>query len=300
MNLIATTLLATPRQSIDEQELIQQCGLYHDLIEQLPSLASIRLQDRVDQAELQRIEQQGLMHTRSHPLGDIVYLKPEDAVLMSYYRNNSLHTLIIPSLVACCFTNARALKPARLRNILHYVYPFLAAEWRLPWGENTLDKLFEEIIAFLVERQLLIDREGKLRRPDRSDAHYLLLTRLGAIVQPVLERYYMTFAILWENGEQPISESDLEQRCHLVAQKISMIYGNNSPDFFDRQLFRHFIHSLIDLDFVERDDDGLLRLSTDLEGINIDIRLLLSLEVRSTILQLLRSNPQLPPSGGSD
>ncbi len=290
VNLIATTLLATPRQSIDEQELIQQCGLYHDLIEQLPSLSSIRLQDRVDEAELQRIEQQDLMHIRNHPLGNIVYLKPEDAVLMSYYRNNSLHTLVIPSLVACCFTNARALKPDRLRNILHYVYPFLAAEWHLPWDEEALNGLFEEIIAFLIERRLLIDREGKLRRPDRSDAHYLLLTRLGAIVQPVLERYYMTFAILWENGEQPISDSELEQRCHLVAQKISMIYGNNSPDFFDRQLFRHFIRSLIDLDFVERDEEGLLRLATDLEGVNIDIRLLLSLEVRSTILQLLNAS----------
>ncbi len=295
VNLIATTLLSTPRQSIDEQELIRQCGLYHDLIAGLPSLSSIRLQDRADEAELRRIEQQGLMHIRAHPLGDIVYLKPEDAVLMSYYRNNSLHTLIIPSLVACCFTNARALKPARLRNILHYVYPFLATEWRLPWDEGVLDGLFEEIIVFLVERQLLIEREGKLRRPDRSDAHYLLLTRLGAIVQPVLERYYMSFAILWENGERPISDSALEERCHLVAQKISMIYGNNSPDFFDRQLFRHFIRSLIDLGFVERDDEGLLRLATDLEGVNIDIRLLLSLEVRSTILQLLNtSNGKTP------
>ncbi len=290
VNLIATTLLATPRQSIDEQELIRQCALYHDLIEQLPALGSIRLQDRVDEAELKRIEQQGLMHIREHPLGDIVFLKPEDAVLMSYYRNNSLHTLIIPSLLACCFTNARALKPARLRNIIHYVYPFLAAEWHLPWDEQALDGFIDEIIGFLVERQLLIDREGKLRRPDRSDAHYLLLIRLGAIIQPVLERYYMTFAILWENGEEPISEADLEQRCHLVAQKISMIYGNNSPDFFDRQLFRHFIQSLRRLGFVERDDNGLLRLDPELEGVNIDIRLLLSLEVRSTILQLLRSN----------
>ena len=298
VNLVATTLLATPRQSIDARELIDQCGLYHELIEQLPSLASIQLQDRVDSAELQRIEQQGLMHIRPHPLGDIVYLKPEDAVLMSYYRNNSLLTLIIPSLLACCFTNARALKPARLRNILHYVYPFLAAEWQLPWDRDALDRFIDEIIGFLLDRGLLIDRSGKLRRPDRSDSHYLLLIRLGAIIQPVLERYYMTFAILWEHGNRPIGEAELEQRCHLVAQKISMIYGNNSPDFFDRQLFRHFIQSLSRLGFIDRNDDGQLRLSQDLEGVNIDIRLLLSLEVRSTILQLLRSNQ--PSNGGSD
>ena len=100
----------------------------------------------------------------------------------------------------------------------------------------------------------------------------------------------MTFGVLWESGGKPLSENELEQRCHLVAQKISMLYGINSPDFFDRQLFGHFINTLFDLDFIERDENGHLVFQQSFNKVNMDIRILLSLEVRSTILQLLNSS----------
>jgi len=80
----------------------------------------------------------------------------------------------------------------------------------------------------------------------------LLLTRLALIVQPILERYYLAFIVIWQSAESPMTETELEQHCHLLAQKISMVYGINSPDFFDRQLFRHFIETALDLDYLEK------------------------------------------------
>jgi glycerol-3-phosphate O-acyltransferase len=289
VNLIATTMLATPRQSIDEYDLLQQCNFYQQLISSQPKLESIILQDHVDEEELQRIQQQGLIHITNHTLGNIIYLKPEHAVLMSYYRNNTLHTLIIPSLVACCFLNIRTIKQGKLIEIVQYVYPFLASELHLQWNQQQLIEFIPEIIDFLVQQKVLAKSADILKRPDRSDMHYLILSRLAHIAQPVLERYYMTFVVLWESGANPLSEQELEQRCHLVAQKISIIYGINSPDFFDRQLFGHFINTLFEQGFIERDQHQHLIFQDSFDRINVDIRILLSVEVRSTILQLLNS-----------
>jgi glycerol-3-phosphate O-acyltransferase len=83
----------------------------------------------------------------------------------------------------------------------------------------------------------------------------------------------------------PVAE--LEQYCHLLAQKISMIYGINAPDFFDRQLFRHFIETALDLDYLEKNDADGLVFAESFEHINLDIANLLSVEVRSTILSLI-------------
>ena len=290
VNLIATTMLATPRQSIDEFDLLQMCNFYQDLIHSQPHLDSIIIQDSVTKDELQRIEQQGLIHIHQHQLGNIIYLKPDHAVLMSYYRNNSLHTLIIPSIIACCFLNARTIEAERLLNIVLYVYPFLSSELHLPWSPQQLEEFVPQIINFLVERQVLVQSENRLKRPDRNDAHFLMLSRLAHIAQPILERYYMTFVVLWESGANPLTEKELEQRCHLVAQKISMLYGINSPDFFDRQLFGHFIDTLRELEYIDRDNDGHLVFQQSFEQVNSDIRILLSVEVRSTILQLLSSS----------
>ncbi len=289
VNLIATTLLATPRQSIDALDLLQQCHFYQRLISSQPQLKSTLLQDEVNEQELQRIEQQGLIHIHHHQLGDIIYLKPEHAVLMSYYRNNSLHTLIIPSLVACCFLNTRTIKQDKLISIVEYVYPFLAAELHLQWNAQQLADFIPQIIDFLVEEKVLSKKDNTLKRPDRSDVHYLIMSRLAHIAQPVLERYYMTFVVLWESGGNPLSEQELEQRCHLVAKKISMLYGINSPDFYDRQLFGHFINTLFKRGFIERDENDHLVFQESFDQVNVDIRILLSIEVRSTILQLLNT-----------
>ena len=63
----------------------------------------------MDEKQIRRIAKQKIINVRTHELGDIVYLKAKDSALIGYYRNNSLHSLIIPALIACCFSNARRL-----------------------------------------------------------------------------------------------------------------------------------------------------------------------------------------------
>ena len=133
-------------------------------------------------------------------------------------------------------------------------------------------------------------REGKngLRRPERSTRRFMDMNRLILIVQPILERYYMTFIVLWQSAKTPMREAELEQRCHLLAQKVSMLHGINAPDFFDRALFRHFIDTMLRLDYLVENEDGSLRFSDNFDQISLDIRSLLSFEVRCTILAMIR------------
>jgi len=287
VNLIATLLLATPRQSIDMQELIRQSKFLAELIKSIPAFCKLRISEAFDTQQIERIAQQGLLHIRQHSLGNIVYLKPEDAASMSYYRNNSLHTLIMPALVACCFTNTRQMAVPRLMKITRFLYPFLKSELHLEWSDGDLKDLVTGILSELVDQNVLVKTKTGYKRPDRSDAGFLRLMRLALIVQPVFERYYMTFIVIWKSAASPMPMVELEQYCHLLAQKISMIYGINAPDFFDRQLFRHFIETALDLDYLEKNDADGLVFAESFEHINPDIANLLSVEVRSTILSLI-------------
>ena len=287
VNLIATLLLATPRQSIDMQELIQQSKFLTSLISSIPAFSNIRISQTLDTQQIERIARQGLLHIRQHPLGNIVYLKPKDSAAMSYYRNNSLHTLIIPALIACCFTNTRQMSVSRLMKITRFLYPFLKSELHLEWNDGDLEDLVTGLLSAMVARNVLVKTKTGYKRPDRGDSSYLLLMRLALIVQPIFERYYMTFIVIWQSAKSPMSETELEQYCHLLAQKISMVYGINAPDFFDRQLFRHFIETALDLDYVEKNDEDCLVLAESFDRVNLDIRNLLSVEVRSTILSLI-------------
>ena len=62
VNLIATLMLATSRQSIDMQELIQQSKFLVELIRSIPPNSDIRINGTVDAAQIERIAHQGLLH----------------------------------------------------------------------------------------------------------------------------------------------------------------------------------------------------------------------------------------------
>jgi len=291
VNSIATILLATPRQSIEIEELVSQAELHHRLIRGAPCLASIRIEGKVNKKQIRRIAGQKIIHIRQNELGDIVYLKPEDSALIGYYRNNSLHSLVVPALIACCFTNVRRVSCATIKRKIGLLYPFLESELQLEWRDSELPDIIDECITCLIGESLLERNENDLRRPQRNSRRFIQLIRLGHVVQPILERYYMTFIVLWQTSAAPLEEAELERRCHLLAQKISMIYGINSPDFFDRLLFRDFINNALECEYLVKNEQLQLEFKPGFNYANLDLRNLLSTEVRSSILSLIKANP---------
>jgi len=292
VNLIATILLATPRQSIEIEELASQAKLYRRLIRGTGCLRSIRIEGKVNRKTIKRVAEQKIVQIRKHEMGDIVYLKPEDAVQIGYYRNNSLHSLALPAIIACCFANVRRVSQARLRRKVGLLYPFLKSELQLEWTEAELPKIIDDCIDSLIAEKLLERVDKDLRRPRRSDHLFIQLLRLAHIVQPLLERYYMTFIALWQASHAPLTEAEIERRCHLLAQKVSMIYGINSPDFFDRLVFRDFIETMLEKEYLVKNDADQLEFAQGFNHVSLDLRNLLSTEVRSSILSLIRSAPQ--------
>ncbi len=289
VNSIASVLLATPRQSIEIDELIDQCALQRRLISKVPCLASIRIKGKVDRAQIEQLARQKFIHLREHELGDIVYLKPDDAVMLSYYRNNSLHSLVIAAAIACCFSNQRRASRASVQRKIGLLYPFLQSELQLEWPISQLQAIVDQFIDALVDLSLLQSVGAELRRPRRSHHAFIQLIRLAHIVQPILERYYMAFTLLWQTVPTPLDEKQLEHRCHLLAQKISMIHGINSPDFFDRLLFRDFIATMLELNYLQRNAEQKLEFVPDFEHMQLDLRNLLSTEVRSSILAIVKT-----------
>jgi glycerol-3-phosphate O-acyltransferase len=291
VNTVASILLATPRQSIEIEELISQSELHERLVRGAPCLASIRFEGKVDNRCIEYIAAQKIIHIREHELGDIVYLKPSNTVLLGYYRNNTLHTMVIPALIACCFTNVRRVSRAGIERKIGLLYPFLKSELQLEWSAEALDAVVDEFITSLIGESLLEAVGKDLRRPRRSDHRFMQLIRLAHIVQPILERYYMTFIVLWQASSDPLDDADLEHRCHLLAQKISMIYGINAPDFFDRLLFHDFIETMLENEYLVRNDQQQLEFTTDFDYISLDLRNLLSTEVRGSILSIIKTTP---------
>jgi glycerol-3-phosphate O-acyltransferase len=109
---------------------------------------------------------------------------------------------------------------------------------------------------------------------------------------PMLQRFYLVIAVLVGNGSGKLTRAALETMCQQSAERLSMIYGLHSPDFFNRSLFQDFIKMLHDQDVLRRNSDGLIEFNDDIKSIGADARLVLGEEIRHSILSLT-----LSPSG---
>lgn len=292
VNLISTALLASPNQTMDEKELINTLTLYIKLIEQTNYSSGIVLPSQTAEQLIGQAEALALVNRSHHELGDFIYLDNAHAILLTYYRNNVLHLFVMPALIACCFTNVAALSKEKIVRFLKITYPFLKRELFLPWKLSTIETVIEDVLHCMADDGILNYSEGSdiYSKPPISTRQHAQLSTMAQIISPILELYYMIFALLAEHGSDRLSRERLEQLCHLMAQRLSLMYEINSPDFFDKKLIANFIDSLIHLGYVTLNQRDNLELGEFAIKEGRYARRLLEKHMQYNILQMLRAS----------
>jgi len=289
INLIALTLLAMPRQALPEADLARQLQLYRAL------LAAIPYSDRVTLTPLsgaQMIEYGIAMQqiTREpHALGDIVRMSEASAVLATYFRNNILHLFALPSLIACVFVSNAQVSGWDIRRLAGRIYPYIAQELFLRWGEQELPQVVDGVLAAMARLGLIEPEpsvDGWSRAPPAS-VQAMQLSLLAQATVQTIERYYMVVAQLVSAGSGTLDQATLEERCQLTAQRMSLLYGLNSPEFFDRSMFANFIGLLRERGVLRAGEGGRLEFDAVLTDVAQDAQFVLSEQLRHSILQIM-------------
>ena len=291
INLLALVLLAMPRQALPEADLVRQLDLYRSLLLRCP------YSDRVTVTALagpQMIEY-GIalrqVSREAHALGDLVRMSEPAAVLATYFRNNVLHLFALPSLIACVFVSNAQVAGRDLRRLAARIYPYIAAELFLRWDEGELPRAIEENLAALAAHGL-IERAGDgdaWTRAAPTSAQAMQLSLLAQATVQTIERYYMVVAQLVQAGSGVLDQATLEERCQLTAQRMTLLYGLNSPEFFDPAMFANFIALLRERGVIVSGPDGRLEFDAVLTGVAEDAQYVLSEQLRHSILQIMHA-----------
>jgi glycerol-3-phosphate O-acyltransferase len=288
INLVAMAILATPRQALPEVDLVRQVELYQSLLRDAPYGPLVTTTSDSGAQMIRYAETMGMLERQPHPLGDIMRMNAENAVLATYYRNNILHLFAMPSLLACCFVSNAAMRTADIHRLVRRVYPYISAELFLRWDEASVGAVADSLLETFTQLNLLqanADR-SEWRRPASTSLEAIRLSVLAQATIQTIERYYLAIALLLQAGSGSITQEALEQRCHLMAQRMSVLYGLNSPEFFDKSLFRNFIDLLRRRNAIQASEDGRLSFGEPLLAVAADAQLVLSEQIRHSILQV--------------
>jgi glycerol-3-phosphate O-acyltransferase len=152
-----------------------------------------------------------------------------------------------------------------------------------------VEKVIHQWLDALAESGLLIARSSEqMICPSPNSEAYAELSVLAQGVQQNLERYYMTVSLLSQQGSGRITKKRLEDLCHLLAQRLSILHEFSAPEYSDKSLFRNFVETLINTGQVQTDDKDCLRFDHRLINIAGESRLILDAETRQTIQQITR------------
>ncbi len=288
INLVAMAILATPRQALAEVDLVRQVELYQTLLREAPYGPLVTITGDTGAQMVRYAEAMGILERQKHALGDIMRMNAENAVLATYYRNNILHLFAMPSLLACCFISNAGMRTEDIHRLVWRVYPYIAAELYLRWDEPSVAAVADAMLETFARLNLLTANADKSawKRPASTSLDAIRLSVLAEATIQTLERYYLSIALLLQAGSGNITQEALEQRCHLMAQRMSVLYGLNSPEFFDKSLFRNFIDLLRRRNVVQTTGEGRLAFGEPLLAVAADAQLVLSEQIRHSILQV--------------
>lgn len=184
-------------------------------------------------------------------IGDIIILPREQAVLMTYYRNNIAHMLVLPSLMAAIVTQHRHISREALLHHVEVLYPMLKAELFLRWDRDELPDVIDALAREMARQGLITLQNDELQI---NPSHSRTLRLLAAGARETLQRYAITFWLLSANPA--INRSSLEKESRTVAQRLSVLHGINAPEFFDKAVFSSLVLTLRDEGYISDSGDA--------------------------------------------
>jgi len=293
INITALVLLATERYAMDAEVLAKVLTFLSNLQKAYPYSDTMTFAEGDGHDWIKYAESMHLIHRQKQALGDIISLDDRNAISLTYNRNNILHFFAIPSLIACLLQNNSSLEKQRLHSVFRAIYPYIKSELFLQWESDEIDAVFEQWLTVLIENKLLTQKGDIIYRPEAGSTQFVYLSILSKFIIQTLERYYISVAVLIQNGSGNIDATELEKQSTLMAERMSIIFGLNAPEFFDKSLFRNFIGKLQEKEVVTLNEDGKLNYSDQIEQIVEDASLVLKAELRQAIMEVTVIDQQI-------
>ncbi|MFC3852430.1 glycerol-3-phosphate 1-O-acyltransferase PlsB [Salinispirillum marinum] len=294
INLIGTVLLASSNRALDEHAIAQQAQFYINLLHSAPYSTTMTYPDGKPSDWLAHAVKMKMVQRIEHPMGDLYNLNDHQAVLMTYYRNNIIHLLALPALL-CCGLQIHGTAKTRESLMRHLVliYSYVRNELFIHWDTEQAVAMAERYLDVLIENGLIVAQGDKLT-PSSKPNEAVQFIALARLMQPTLERYYLTLSVLQAAGQHDLTVSELETKAQQLAQRMSILNGLNAPEFFDKTLFKRFLSTLKQKAVIKTDEQQRIGFDERVPEAVIAAESLLDAELIRNVRWLM-DTPEQPP-----
>lgn len=275
MNLCCSILLAADQRALTKVRLLEHISYLIKLFKSIPYSDLITIPDQTPEELFEHAKQMGKFVITTDEAGEIVGLTAEQAILMTYYRNNIQHLLIIPAIVARILLKHNRISSQEVVEQVKLLFPLIKSELFLYHNDEQLTQYVHQIIDAYAELNLIS------YSPDKLTLNYLKMSGLQLLSsssKDTLQRYVIAFSLLQKDPS--ISRGTLEKEARLIAERLSVLHGINAPEFFDKGVFSALVSSMREQGYLDDKGDANL---PKIEAMNNTLKPLITARVMQTI-----------------
>ncbi|GAA0786266.1 glycerol-3-phosphate acyltransferase [Shewanella aestuarii] len=246
VTLTSLVLLASEQNALERHQLERQLDFYLKLLKNAPYSNYTSVAEGNGASIIEHCLSLNKFTLETDPLGDIVALDPKHAITLSYYRNNIIHLMIIPSLIASCLVRYEECNREQILAVVEDFYPLMKAE--LFMGIEDISVYVDQVLAQMVAENLLSCGD----RCTVVESNITQLELLAETVSETMQRYAIIFNLLAIKPH--LERAELECDSHLLAQRLGALHGITAPEFYDKKLYNTLSVKLKELGYLSSNE----------------------------------------------
>jgi len=281
VSLTALILLASENKALSKRDLERELDFCLNLQRHTPYSDNMTIPEESGEALLAHVISLNKVIQTNDSLGTIISLEQDSALEMSYYRNNIIHTFILPGLVCRILMSHSKISHEQLTEQVQLLLSLLVEDLFLYQSKAQVADQIDGTLAFFSEQDMAKHSKAGYWSLTEDTALLSHIHLMGEYVDESLQRLAIITSLTTRLA--PVNKRDLEESVVSIAKRLSVLNNINAPEFIDKKAQATLINSMKDNEYTSLNEEGLVITTEKMADIKSIINNLVAIEVLQSI-----------------
>lgn len=274
-------LLAAEHHALTKNELITKLDFFLTIQRKAPYSALLTIPNISGEEILNEVIKLDKVNVSTNNYSEIISLAGNKTLEMSYYRNNILHTYVLPSLVCCILSRHCLVNETTLIKQVNTILMLIKKELFLWQQDDDITVQIQQVLTVLVSDNIIKQTAAGVWSLTNNINAKAKIRFMGLIIDETLQRFAILTNLL--DAQAPITRKELEKNAIISAQRLSVINHVEAPEFTNKKSQTILINTLKDQGIIVVNKQGDIIASPSFLEFNQLIESLVSVEVWQSI-----------------
>lgn len=283
VSLVALILHASKNKALPRKELIHQLDFFLTIQQKAPYSDELTYPKQSGEELLADVISLNKVSVEQDSFGDIISLSESAALEMRYYRNNILHTYILPAVVCRILDKSAKISNADLLKQTQSILSLLNKDLFLWQSEEVAAAQTEQVVNALITLNIAKKTKAGFISLCEDSETMGSVSLLGECANESLQR--LTIIAALAHRLTPMNKGDFIEKVVAIAKRLSVVNNINAAEFIDKKAQLTLLNAMREKEMIIENEKGQLVAAQELETLKRYVTNLVDISVLQSILR---------------